>query len=392
MSNKKGKLPIVNGPKVERQVAVVSPQRAVIATENPIQRWDEESKQVVNEVLLMDGIVYRGGRDQIPIVDSHNDKTVRNIFGSIQHMRVDAASGELYGVPVFASDEEAQKIATRMAEGHITDFSITGQPLETLFVQRGQSYTTSRGMVIDGPALIHTKWQPQNASICATGADEQSTVRRSYTDLNRKVIRMNPELLAKLTAMGLPDGVVDPDQVLAWVIGKVGEESTEEATEPVMNMAEDKPAEEVPAVVPPVEIHCRNAVRTAGVVHLHHQVVRAVGNQAGDLKLEGREAAFVPADKIEAVLAANVGSAPGSVSHLSKWSHGEWTVQKRNTKVEVNLGFDDPAGQNPVKVGEVRVTQSWCDRSAPTKVLVERQLASSTGSASSRTPSTGPSK
>lgn len=251
MANRKGKLPIQNGPKVERQVAIVSPQRAVIATENPIQRWDEETKQVVNEVLLMDGIVYRGGRDQIPIVDSHNDKTVRNIFGSIQHMRVDAANGELYGVPVFASDAESQTIMQRMAEGHITDFSITGQPLETLFVQRGQSYTTSRGMVIDGPALIHTKWQPQNASICATGADEQSTVRRSYTDLNRKVIRMNPELLAKLSAMGLPDGVVDPDQVLAWVIGKVGE--TSEPIEPVESMAEDKPSEEVPAVVPPVE-------------------------------------------------------------------------------------------------------------------------------------------
>ena len=238
-------------PKVERQVAIVSPQRAVIATENPIQRWDEETKQVVNEVLLMDGIVWRGGRDQIPIVDSHNDKTVRNIFGSIQHMRVDPANGELYGVPVFASDAESQTIMQRMAEGHITDFSITGQPLETMFVSRGQSYTTNRGVVIDGPALIHTKWQPQNASICATGADEQSTVRRSYTDLNRKVIRMNPELLAKLTAMGLPDGVVDPDQVLAWVIGKVGEEA--EVEEPVMNMAEEvKPVEETPAI-PPVE-------------------------------------------------------------------------------------------------------------------------------------------
>lgn len=239
-------------PKVERQVSVVSPQRAVIATENPIQRWDEETKQVVNEVLLMDGIVWRGGRDQIPIVDSHNDKTVRNIFGSIQHMRVDESNGELYGVPVFASDEESQTIMQRMAEGHITDFSITGQPIETLFVSRGQSYTTNRGVVIDGPALIHTKWQPQNASICATGADEQSTVRRSYTELNRKVIRMNPELLAKLTAMGLPDGVVDPDQVLAWVIGKVGEEAAPEVEEPVMNM-EEKPAEEVAAMVEPVE-------------------------------------------------------------------------------------------------------------------------------------------
>lgn len=251
MSNKKGKLPVLNGPKVERAIAVVSPQRAVIATENPIQRWDEETKQVVNEVLLMDGIVWRGGRDQIPIVDSHNDNTVRNIFGSIQHMRVDAGNGELYGVPVFASDVESQTIMQRMAEGHITDFSITGQPLETLFVQRGQSYTTSRGAIINGPALIHTKWQPQNASICATGADEQSTVRRSYTDLNRKVSRMNPELLAKLSAMGLPDGVVDPDQVLAWVIGKVGEANP--PMEPVESMAEDKPAEEVPAFAPPVE-------------------------------------------------------------------------------------------------------------------------------------------
>lgn len=245
--SKKGKLPILNGPKVERSIAVVSPQRAVIATENPIQRWDEETKQVVNEVLLMDGIVWRGGRDQIPIVDSHNDKTVRNIFGSIQHMKIDGTNGELYGVPVFASDSESQTIMQRMSEGHITDFSITGQPLETLYVQRGQSYTTPRGVVIDGPALIHTKWQPQNASICATGADEQSTVRRSYTDLNRKVIRMNPELLAKLSAMGLPDGVVDPDQVLAWVIGKVGE--SKEPMPEVEHMEEDKPVEEVLPVV-----------------------------------------------------------------------------------------------------------------------------------------------
>lgn len=256
MANKRGKLPVQDGPKVERSIEIKNKvgqaALAVIATENPIQRWDEETKQVVNEVLLMDGIVWRGGRDQIPIVDSHNDKTVRNIFGSIQHMRVDESNGELYGVPVFASDVESQTIMQRMAEGHITDFSITGQPIETLFVSRGQSYTTNRGVVIDGPALIHTKWQPQNASICATGADEQSTVRRSYTELNRKVIRMNPELLAKLTAMGLPDGVVDPDQVLAWVIGKVGEESVPEVEEPVMNM-EEKPAEDVPAMVEPVE-------------------------------------------------------------------------------------------------------------------------------------------
>lgn len=248
MPKKKGTLPIFDGPKVERSIAIVGPTRAVIATENPIQRYDEQTQQIVNEVLLMDGIEWRGGRDQIPIVDSHNDKTVRNIFGSIQKMQVDYSTGELIGIPVFASDAESQTIMQRMSEGHITDFSITGQPIETLFVQRGQSYTTNRGVLIEGPALIHTKWQPQNASICATGADEQSTVRRSYTDLKRKVLRMDEALLAQASALGLPDGMTDPNQVLAWLMGKLGGGSSE-PMEPVESMADPV----VDPVIPPVE-------------------------------------------------------------------------------------------------------------------------------------------
>jgi hypothetical protein len=245
VKSKKGKLPPLRAAVlVERSIDTTQATRAVIATENPIPRWDEQTQQVVNEVLLMDGIVWRGGRDQIPIVDSHNDKTVRNIFGSIQSMRVDHATGELIGVPVFASDSESQTIAMRMQEGHITDFSITGQPLATTFVARGQSYTTSRGVVIDGPALIHTQWQPQNASICATGADEQSTVRRSYTDLNRRITRMDEALLGQLSGMGLPDGMTDPNQVLAWVVGKLGDMKKPEAEE-VEHMAEEVPAEAV---------------------------------------------------------------------------------------------------------------------------------------------------
>jgi hypothetical protein len=223
-----------------RQIDVTTPTRAVVATENPVQRWDEETKQVVSEVLLMDGMELRAGRDQMPIVDSHDDTTVRNILGSIQRLQVDHGTGELYGVPVFASDPDAQTIQARMNEGHITDFSITAQPLESLFVPRGQSYTTNRGAVIEGPAIIVTRWQPHNASICATGADEYSTVRRSYTDLNRKVKRMNPELLAKLTAMGMPEGLTDPDAVLAWVLEKMPAAPMEEI-ESMDGMNEEMP-------------------------------------------------------------------------------------------------------------------------------------------------------
>ena len=239
MSNKKGKLPPLKAESlVMRTIDTSQPTRVVIATENPVQRFDEESGQVVSEVLLMDGIEYRGGRDQVPIVDSHNDTTVRNILGSIQRLRVDSTNGELYGVPMFASDPDAQTIQARMSEGHITDFSITAQPIESVFVPRGHSFTTNRGAVIEGPAIIHKRWQPHNASICATGADEYSTVRRSYTDLDRKVKRMDEALLSQLSEMGLPDGMTDPNQVLAWVVGKLKPEAP---AEPVESMADETP-------------------------------------------------------------------------------------------------------------------------------------------------------
>ncbi len=250
MPRTKGKLPPLPATSlVMRQVDVSRPTRAVVATENPVQRYDEQTGQVVNEVLLMDGVEFRGGRDQMPIVDSHDDTTVRNILGSIQRLQVDHGTGELYGVPVFASDPDAQTIQQRMQEGHITDFSITAQPIESIFVPRGQAYTTNRGAVIEGPAIIHKRWQPHNASICATGADEYSTVRRSYTDLKRKVTRMDEALLSQLSSMGLPEGMTDPNQVLAWVVGKLGEDATESASEMVESAAEELPTE----VVPPVE-------------------------------------------------------------------------------------------------------------------------------------------
>ncbi len=268
MARKKGKLPPLKSPAVVlRSVGYSAGVTDVcIATETPVRRYDEERGYVISEVLLMEGVILRTNQQQIPIVDSHDDSTVRNIFGSIQKLQV--VGGELHGAPVFASDPEAQLICQRMNEGHITDFSITALPLESLFVPQGKSFTTSRGQTIDGPAIIHTRWQPHNASICATGADELSTVRRSYTDLERKVERMDEALLGQLAAMGLPEGMTDPNQVLSWVVGKMAPAASAEAEtvesmagEVVpaaeekkvenadMSTAEDKPKEDVTAAV-----------------------------------------------------------------------------------------------------------------------------------------------
>ena len=282
MANRKGKVkPVINDSLVMRTMSVINiPERAVIATENPVPRLDERTLQVVNEVLLMDGIVWRGGRNQIPIVDSHDISTVQNVLGSIQHCMTDGA--ELYGKPVFASDPAAQTIAQRVAEGHITDFSITANPIESLFVKRGDTYTTSRGMTVDGPAIIHVKWEPHNASICATGADVYSTIRRSYTDLHRaKVTRMDEALLGQLSAMGMPEGMTDPNQILAWVAGKLS--LAAESEDPSMDSlvessvsADQLPTEETKPVENSMDEKPQPEAQLQRSADVHEQIKRAV--------------------------------------------------------------------------------------------------------------------
>lgn len=245
--SKKGKLPpIKSNALAMRSVAVQSATadatkrsvRVVTATENPIDRWDESRQMVVAEVLEMDGMTLRSGATQIPIVDSHDTTTVRNVLGSLRNLTI--AGDEFGGTAYFASDNDSQTAYSKLVDGHITDFSITAQPDEVLELRSGQSYTTSRGTEVIGPANVITKWTALDASLVATGADSRSTVRRSYTDLEKRKRAMDPSLLEQLKAMGLPDGMEDPNQVLAWVVGKIGK--PEEAVE---SMAEETPVEPV---------------------------------------------------------------------------------------------------------------------------------------------------
>jgi hypothetical protein len=230
----------IEGGSIVRQFGTVKDGRAVIATETPIDIYDQE-RGWIKQVLLMDGVKFRNAKRQLPIVDSHNDKTVRNVFGSIRNIVIEG--DELLGLPDFASDADSQIVATRYTEGHLNDFSIDAQILERQFIREGQTYTTRQGKVIEGPAEIVTAWEPHNASICATGADPNSTVRRSYD--HERVERMDESLLATLKGLGLPEGMTDPTQIIVFLAGKAAGQSGSDAAPmgQVELMAEDKPEE-----------------------------------------------------------------------------------------------------------------------------------------------------
>jgi hypothetical protein len=246
------RVPPTSTSQVMRSVNRRTERVVVIATETPVDRWDEK-RGLYREVLLMSGVRFRGGRNQIPIVDSHDDSTVRNILGSVRNLTVDNSTGELYGEDHYSQTLDAKDTATKIAEGHITDFSITAMPLDGVWIDRGQTYTTDRGETIEGPAHIITLWEPHNASVCATGADVNSIVRRSYTDLKRKERSMEGSM-PDLSSLGVPEGMTDANQIIAFLAGKLAMPAEREMPEePVAPEVVESMEEEVP-VVPTEEV------------------------------------------------------------------------------------------------------------------------------------------
>jgi hypothetical protein len=273
----KGKLPPVKADSLVMRSLVIRAEgqvfRVVTATESPVMRYDESRGMTVAEVLEMDGVEMRAGQTQIPIVDSHDESTVRNIFGSLRNLSING--DEFGGVPYFASDPDSQAAEAKLRDGHLTDFSITAIPREVLTTERGQKYTTPRGTVVDGPANIVTRWTPINASLVATGADERSTVRRSYTAANKEVKRMDETLLAQLAAMGMPEGMTDPNQILAWVVGRMGSATPAASVEMPESMESASPA--MSEESDPEEVVLENAMEeTKRTQNASEQIKRAL--------------------------------------------------------------------------------------------------------------------
>lgn len=237
--------------------ATANPQKksveVVIATENPVERWDDNSQQAIPEILKMSGVKFRGDKKQLPIVDSHDRSSVANVLGSVRNLRIDR--GQLVGDAIFAGDQRSQDAYQKLIDGHLTDFSITATPRQVHRVKRGEVYREADNEV-EGPADIVTEWIPTDASLVAAGADETSTVRelkRSYTS-PKGIRRMNEEMKAQLVAMGMPEDIATPEEALTWAMSNMGTEraddsemeTEEEGTEIEIEKAysEDMPEEE----------------------------------------------------------------------------------------------------------------------------------------------------
>jgi len=217
----------------DRSIAVI------IATENPVRRYDAKRKTHVDEILMMDGVQFRTSLRQLPIVDSHDRTTVRNVYGSVRDIEVQG--DQLIGRATFADDVESQNAYRKLRDGHLTDFSITASPNEILELQRGESYAIGEREFV-GPTDIVMAWQPTDASLVAAGADPTSRVRelrRSY-EYHGEDETMDPELLAELIARGMPEAIKEDNAaILRWVIDNPVKRAEDEKEEDDTEREED---------------------------------------------------------------------------------------------------------------------------------------------------------
>jgi hypothetical protein len=145
--------------------------RWIIATEQPALVYDRQLDRVVNEVLLMDGVVYPLN-NQVPLLDCHNRWTCDDQLGSVSDFQANLAGGfpAITGLVNFAKDDRSQRTMQKILDNHLTDGSAGYQVLAAVWVPDGVGVTV-RGRSFVGPLKVSTEWALKEFTLTPIGAD-----------------------------------------------------------------------------------------------------------------------------------------------------------------------------------------------------------------------------
>lgn len=225
MSRKKGKLPALhtNNELSYRRLqfeasAADEATRSIpvtLMTGEGVPVYDSKRRKIVTEYPILIGAKLP---KQVPLVDSHQHESVRNVLGSIRDLSNDGE--RITGRAFFGSKSAAREAFEDVREGHITDISAGFFRLEQHYIDEGQSETIN-GKTYRGPARIVDVPQPFEGSAVTVGADRHSTfgsvpALRAYFDpQSMKDEAMNEAYRTHLVSLGMPEAL-DDDAALDW--------------------------------------------------------------------------------------------------------------------------------------------------------------------------------
>lgn len=146
-------------------------QRSVdftLCTGNSVRVFDYDSWSVIKESLALDGLRLPSGRNQVPLLDTHDSSSVQNIFGSVKNIRQE--QGGIVGTLHFSTDDSSARAFELVKQGHLTDGSIGYIVKKYKNIKEGESYTHN-GAVYEGAQRLVTEFELKEFSLAPIGAD-----------------------------------------------------------------------------------------------------------------------------------------------------------------------------------------------------------------------------
>ena len=158
----------------------------ILTTERPAAVWDWDRWDVVDEVLLADGMMVPAA-GQVPLLDSHKRHSALDVLGHVKDFAELSAGDYLArsGICRFAADETSQIIKQKIIDGHITDGSVGYQVTKSIWIPDGMTITVN-GRDFLGPLKVSSEWSLKEFSITPIGADVLAKVRRLCGGKDRK--------------------------------------------------------------------------------------------------------------------------------------------------------------------------------------------------------------
>lgn len=192
---------------------------AVLATENPVTVYDWNSRQTVDEVLVMKGCEIPS---RIHLLDNHQRWSNDDVFGSISDIRVEGSTlvcrlnfADMAG---FEDDDQARRIErawTKVKQRHLREVSVGYRVLDYVTIPTGESQVVAGRKYTAGnrPLRIATKWLPREGSLTPVAADAAATTRKEedMDPLRRYLVGIGLRADATMTEIwsfveGLTDG------------------------------------------------------------------------------------------------------------------------------------------------------------------------------------------
>ncbi len=168
-----------------------------LSTEQPALVFDYDRYEFITEVIVANGVILPDNM-QVPLIDSHDRGTVKNVLGSVRDFKIE--NNKVIGRLYFSKSKDAQEALLKVREGHLDSGSVGYRHEETVYIPEGESLVKD-GKEYNGELYLTTKWALKEFSLVAIGADSGAKARNENVQVSESAAREAAEKITEGKSM-----------------------------------------------------------------------------------------------------------------------------------------------------------------------------------------------